>query len=81
MKFSWLIIDSFKKYLLCIYSVIEVEVAGRTQKRSIDKTPQAHGRKQYSEINVLIKVWTGCCEALREDLTEGALLDLGLDKG
>lgn len=47
----------------------------------IDKTPQAHGRKQYSEINVLIKVWTGCCKALREDLTEGALLDLGLDKG
>lgn len=47
---------SFKKYLLCIYSVIEVEVAGRTQKQLIDKTPQAHGRKQYSEINVPITV-------------------------
>ena len=56
MKFSWLIIHSFKKYLLCIYSVIEVEVTGRTQKRLIDKTAQAHGREQYSEINVLITV-------------------------
>lgn len=25
-------------------------------------------------------MWTECCEALREDLTEGVLLDLGLDK-
>ena len=46
----------------------------------IDKTLQASGRRKYNEINVLIKVWTECCEALREDLTEGVLLDLGLDK-
>lgn len=27
VKFLWLIINSFKKYLLCMYSVLEIEAA------------------------------------------------------
>lgn len=45
VKFLWLIIRSFRKYLLNIYSVEESEAARRTQKWLLDKTPWAGGRR------------------------------------